>query len=45
MSRQRVNEALTALQAGGLIRIEYGGLRVLDLAALLSSVFTSKNKL
>ena len=45
LSRQRVNEALTALQAGGLIRIEYGGLRVLDLAALRSSVFTSKNKL
>ncbi len=34
LSRQRVNEALTALQAGGLIRVEYGGLRVLDLAGL-----------
>ncbi|MFM2053348.1 MAG: hypothetical protein RL456_1385 [Pseudomonadota bacterium] len=34
LSRQRVNEALRALQARGLIRIEYGGLRVLDLAAL-----------
>ena len=31
LSRQRVNEALHALQARGLIRIEYGGLRVLDL--------------
>ncbi len=34
LSRQRVNEALQALQASGLIRIEYGGLRVLDLDAL-----------
>ena len=34
LSRQRVNEALRALQAAGLIRIEYGGLRVLDLAQL-----------
>ena len=34
LSRQRVNEALNALQAGLLIRIEYGGVRVLDLAAL-----------
>ena len=34
LSRQRVNEALTRLQASGLIRIEYGGVRVLDLPAL-----------
>jgi len=34
LSRQRVNEALTSLQATGLIQVEYGGLRVLDLAAL-----------
>ena len=34
LSRQRVNQALSMLQARGLIRIEYGGLRVLDLAAL-----------
>lgn len=34
LSRQRVNEALQALQALGLIRIEYGGLRVLDLDGL-----------
>ena len=39
LSRQRVNEALAALQAQGAIRVEYGGLRVLDLAALRSSVF------
>lgn len=39
LSRQRVNEALTALQAQGLIRVEYGGLRVLDLEALRFSVF------
>jgi CRP/FNR family cyclic AMP-dependent transcriptional regulator len=34
LSRQRVNEALNALQAKGLIAIEYGGLRVLDLPGL-----------
>lgn len=34
LSRQRVNEALRALQANGLIAVEYGGVRVLDLAAL-----------
>jgi CRP/FNR family transcriptional regulator, cyclic AMP receptor protein len=34
LSRQRVNEALKVLQGQGLIRIEYGGLRVLDLAGL-----------
>jgi CRP-like cAMP-binding protein len=34
LSRQRVNEALTHLQARGWIRVEYGGVRVLDLAAL-----------
>ena len=37
LSRQRVNEALAALQAQGAIRVEYGGLRVLDLAALRGS--------
>ncbi len=36
LSRQRVNEALASLQAQGIIRIEYGGLRVLDMAALRS---------
>jgi len=34
LSRQRVNEALRALDAHGAIRVEYGGLRILDLAAL-----------
>jgi CRP-like cAMP-binding protein len=34
LSRQRVNEALRSLQDRGLIRIDYGGLRVLDLLAL-----------
>jgi CRP/FNR family cyclic AMP-dependent transcriptional regulator len=34
LSRQRVNQALAALQAEGLIRVEYGGLRVIDLGAL-----------
>lgn len=34
LSRQRVNRALGALEADGLIRVEYGGLRVLELEAL-----------
>lgn len=34
LSRQRVNEALHTLQAAALIRIEYGGVRVLDLEGL-----------
>ena len=37
LSRQRVNEALSALEAQGAIRVEYGGLRILDLDALRSS--------
>jgi CRP-like cAMP-binding protein len=39
LSRQRVNEALAALEAQRTIRVEYGGLRILDLEALRSSVF------
>jgi CRP/FNR family cyclic AMP-dependent transcriptional regulator len=42
LSRQRVNEALTILAAQGSIRVEYGGLRVLDLQALRSHVFQAK---
>ena len=34
LSRQRVNEALQALQQSGLIRIEYGGVTVTDLEGL-----------
>jgi CRP/FNR family transcriptional regulator, cyclic AMP receptor protein len=34
LSRQRVNQALTTLQAAGAIRVEYGGVRVLDLERL-----------
>lgn len=37
LSRQRVNVALNTLQEAGVIRIEYGGMRVLDLAALRAS--------
>lgn len=37
LSRQRVNEALKALEAQGAISVEYGVLRILDLAALRSS--------
>lgn len=39
LSRQRVNEALTTLAAQGCIRVEYGGLRVLDLAGLRTGQF------
>jgi CRP-like cAMP-binding protein len=39
LSRQRVNEALTTLSAQNVIRVEYGGLRVLDLDALRSRFF------
>ncbi len=42
LSRQRVNESLTALAAAGSIRVEYGGLRVLNLQALRATVFASK---
>lgn len=42
LSRQRVNEALAALQASGAIQVEYGGLRVLDLQALRHGTFNSK---
>ena len=38
LSRQRVNEALTTLAEQGSIRVEYGGLRVLDISALRSQV-------
>jgi CRP/FNR family transcriptional regulator, cyclic AMP receptor protein len=34
LSRQRVNQALSALQQRQVIRVEYGGLRVLDLEGL-----------
>lgn len=39
LSRQRVNEALRTLEDQQLIRIEYGGLRILDLEQLRRSVF------
>jgi CRP/FNR family cyclic AMP-dependent transcriptional regulator len=39
LSRQRVNEALNALQDRGLIRVEYGGVRVLDLEGLRNAMF------
>ena len=42
LSRQRVNEALASLQERGVIRIEYGGLRVLDMEALRTSVFANR---
>jgi CRP/FNR family transcriptional regulator, cyclic AMP receptor protein len=39
LSRQRVNEALAVLEARKTIRVEYGGVRILDLDALRSSLF------
>ena len=36
LSRQRVNEALRAMHKDGVIRVEYGGVRVLDLERLRS---------
>jgi CRP-like cAMP-binding protein len=44
LSRQRVNEALSRLQAEGLIRIEYGGLRVIDLQALRQGGFRPRGR-
>lgn len=42
LSRQRVNEALASLEKQGIIRVEYGGLRILDLQALRSSIFSQR---
>lgn len=39
LSRQRVNEALRTLEKHALIRVEYGGLRVIDLAGLRACDF------
>ncbi len=44
LSRQRVNEALNMLAAQGLIRVEYGGLRVLDLPGLRATAMSSRSK-
>ena len=45
LSRQRVNEALSALEAQGAIRVEYGGLRVLDIDALRTLVWAPSAEL
>jgi len=42
LSRQRVNEALKSLEARGTIRVEYGGLRVLDLEGLRTGLLSNK---
>ena len=42
LSRQRVNEALSSLQEQGVIQVEYGGLRVLDLQALRAGAPTRR---
>ena len=36
VSRQRVNQALRVLEGAGLLKVEYGGLRILDLDGLRS---------
>ena len=41
LSRQRVNEALSTLEAQGAIKVEYGGLRVLSLEQLREGRFAS----
>ncbi len=41
LSRQRVNEALRTLQAADVIRVEYGGVRVLDLDRLRYGKFAA----
>ncbi|MES3009823.1 MAG: Crp/Fnr family transcriptional regulator [Pseudomonadota bacterium] len=43
LSRQRVNEALAMLEAQGTIRVEYGGLRVLQLDALRFGTNSERN--
>jgi len=42
LSRQRVNAALTSLQAQGVIRVEYGGLRILNPQALRPQALSSR---
>ena len=42
LSRQRVNESVATLHELGILRIEYGGLRVLDIQSLRSRVFLVK---
>lgn len=42
LSRQRVNEALQRLQDHHLIRLEYGGVRVLDLDGLRNALFSTE---
>ncbi len=44
LSRQRVNAALTSLEAQNIIRVEYGGLRVLDPEALRSRIFGGRTQ-
>jgi CRP/FNR family cyclic AMP-dependent transcriptional regulator len=44
LSRQRVNEALSSLQEQGMIRVEYGGLRILNLPELRSSMFPNRKE-
>jgi CRP/FNR family transcriptional regulator, cyclic AMP receptor protein len=43
LSRQRVNEALSSLQEQGIIQVEYGGLRILDLEALRTTTAPNRN--
>lgn len=44
LSRQRVNEALATLEAEGALKVEYGGLRVLELERLRVGHFASAKR-
>lgn len=44
LSRQRVNEALSTLEAQGAIKVEYGGVRVLSLEQLREGRFASAKR-
>ena len=44
LSRQRVNEAMIHLQEEALIRVEYGGVRILNLHGLRTRMIDRRNK-
>jgi DNA-binding XRE family transcriptional regulator len=44
LSRQRVNEAMIHLQEEALIRVEYGGVRILNLHGLRTRMIDRRNR-
>jgi DNA-binding GntR family transcriptional regulator len=44
LSRQRVNEAMVHLQEEELIRVEYGGVRILNLHGLRTRMIDRRNR-